>query len=211
MDDKDTRQTIQIYNKLGKQYLNDIEKLVPEERTKFIKKLKKGSRVLDVGCAGGRDTEAFIEAGFKAIGIDLSEVLLKEAMKRVPSAQFIKMDARKLIFPDNSFDALWVNAVILHIKRSEIQDTLKGFHRVLKPKGILHIRVREGSGSRYVRDQLSQNLFRLYTFFTREEIIELVRRVGFEILSIRKIADEAKRESLYWISVLAEVAAHTEK
>ena len=64
-----------------------------------------GARVLDLGCGAGRTTAALADKGFEPIGIDLASALLKEARARHPQVDFRRMDASRLDFPEDVFDA----------------------------------------------------------------------------------------------------------
>jgi len=56
-----------------------------------------GARVLDIACGAGRHLTALVEMGFEAIGIDLSEALLREAAERPGLAnRLIRADMRTL-------------------------------------------------------------------------------------------------------------------
>ena len=57
---KQYKKTIDLYKKLGKKYIDDTYKIKVRELPEFIKKLPGNSLVLDVGCAGGRDSKKFI-------------------------------------------------------------------------------------------------------------------------------------------------------
>ena len=50
-----------------------------------IVNLKKGIRVLDIGCGQGYFTRKFAEAGAEVIGADISKQLIELAQKRAPS------------------------------------------------------------------------------------------------------------------------------
>jgi len=198
------KKTIEVYKKLGKKYIKDIEGLTPPEFYDFIKLLPRGGRILEVGCSGGRESRRFVQKGFKTIGIDLVDSFLKEAKKDIPKAKFIKMDMCKLKFPANYFDAIWANAVLLHLKKKDVVRTLKGFHRTLKKGGKLHIRVKKGKGKTYKKDKLSSGKKRLFTYFLKEELEKFVKRTGFKIIISRVFPDDAGRKDVKWISLWAE-------
>ncbi len=204
MNNTNTEKTIQTYNKLGQQYLDDCKDLMPPELPLFISMLPAKAAVLDVGCAGGRDTALFAAAGHDVIGIDLSEVFLNIARKQIPEATFKKMDVRDLQFSDETFDAVWANAILLHIEKRDIPETLSEFRRVLKPNGLLHIRIKEGDESKFVIDTLSQNTERHFIFYTEEEIVRFITDAEFTIHSRERIKDEVGRENLNWIRVWAK-------
>jgi len=198
------KKTTELYSELGKKYIQSAERLTPKELLGFIKLLAKGGRILDVGCAGGRDSKKFIKKGFRVIGIDLVDVFLKEARKNVPRAKFIKMDLCKLKFPKDYFDGIWAQAVLLHIKKKDISEALRGFYRVLKPGGKLHIRVKRGKGAAYKKDKLSGGKKRMFTYFLKDEMESFVKKAGFKIISSRIFPDELGRKDVKWISICAE-------
>ncbi len=151
---QEDRKTKETYESLGRAYLDSIKNVDIEGFFEFIKTLPEGGRVLDVGCAGGRDSKRFAQNGFEVVGIDLADEFLKEAKKNVPEAKFLKMDLRELDFPENYFDAIWAVAVLLHIRKESILETLNGFRKILKSKGKLFITVKRGRRAKYVREKL---------------------------------------------------------
>lgn len=200
MDEK----TQKTYDILGKAYLDEIADDTPKELQEFIGLIPRNGRVLDVGCAGGRDSALFVAQGFDVVGIDLSELFLKEARKRVPAATFQKMDVSKLTFPGNHFDAVWANAVLLHLKKEKVPKALENLHYVLKEGGIIHIRVKEGEGERYVQEKLSRGHERFFAFYKKGELEEKMEDIGFKIAKRRTFGDEVGREGVRWISIWAK-------
>jgi len=106
-----------------------LEKYVPEKR------------VLDYGCGHGMHAISMARmAAKKVIGIDLSKESLKIAEQRANRkslnnrVKFIKMDAEKLEFPDNSFDIVFDGGTFSSI---DINKAFSEIKRVLKPAGYL--------------------------------------------------------------------------
>ncbi|TSC74979.1 MAG: methyltransferase type 11 [Parcubacteria group bacterium Gr01-1014_30] len=198
------KRTIQTYEKLGSKYTKGIKNIKVKEFPEFVKILPKGGRVLDIGCATGRDSKRFLQKGFKVVGIDLVDSFLREARSDMPQAKFIKMDLFNLNFPSNYFDAVWANAVLLHIKKKDIPKALKGFYKILKSKGKLHIRVKQGKGARYKAERLSVGEKRLFVYFSSSELERLVKKAGFSIIITRIFPDELRRKDVKWISLWAE-------
>src|SRR5271157_3715002 len=106
----------------------------------------KGGIILDVGCGPGRDAKYFMMNGYRVIGIDYSEGMIKEAKRRVPEGDFQKLDMRSLDFDRHTFDGVWACASILHIPKSEVRSVLEEFKQILKPKGVLYVAVTKGEG-----------------------------------------------------------------
>lgn len=198
------RHTIHVYRQLGAAYVRDTLRAVPQEIQGFIRLVPAGGTILDVGCAGGRDTKHFVRAGLKAIGIDLVEEFLRIAKRRVPAARFFRMDVRRMRFPAGSFDAIWANAVLLHLRTPDIRLVLKKFRTLLRPGGKLHLRMKRGAGRGYTRERLVAQHQRLFTYVGQRELERLVRRAGFRILRSRIYADRLGRRDVRWVGIWAE-------
>lgn len=197
------KETIEVYEVLGKGYLKDVEKVVPPAFSDFVKLIPKKGLVLDVGCAGGRDSKRLAQRDFRVIGIDLVDEFLREARKDVPGAEFKKMDLLELKFPKDYFDAIFANAVLLHIKKKDILEALKGFYRVLKPGGKLYIVVKKGKGSGYKKEKLSGGKRRFFSYFLEDELKKLVEKAGLKVISIKIFPDELGRKDVNWIGIFA--------
>jgi ubiquinone/menaquinone biosynthesis C-methylase UbiE len=106
-----------------------------------------GARVLDVSTGTGAvliPAAQRVGADGSVIGIDLSAGMLAEAEKnaqqnRITNYQLLKMDAERLEFPDESFDAVTCGFSIFFFP--SIQVALSEMHRVLKPSGKLGVSV----------------------------------------------------------------------
>ena len=92
--------------------------------------VKKGWKVLDIGCGWGRDVHILRKAyGANAIGID------NDYRRGYHRNEDITTDGRFLSFKDNSFDAVIAITTLGFVKEEEL--VLKEIRRVLKPDGKL--------------------------------------------------------------------------
>jgi len=185
VDDSHVKNTAAVYDRIALSYAkkNEAYALIPEQN-KWLKLLPQRSLILDVACASGRDSEFFLKHGLEVIGIDLSPKLLAIAKKRLPRVKFLLQDIRKLKFPNQYFDGIWANAILHHLKRSEIPKVIKQFYRLLKPQGWLFVAVHEGRGEREVTDQLSPVFPRHYTYLNQQELRTWLETPGFELLDL---------------------------
>ncbi len=188
---------------MGIGYLQDIKNIVTPEFLYFLKIIRKGGRVLDVGCAGGRDCGALTKKGFKAVGIDLVDVFLKEAKRLTPKAKFVRMDLLNLKFPANYFDAIWANAVLHHFNKKDLPAIFKDFYRVLRPGGKLYIQTKQGRGLVYRKDRFSQ-LKRPFLLLLKKDLSKHASSAGFRIRFIKTVNDAAERKNVKWLALLAE-------
>jgi SAM-dependent methyltransferase len=194
-------ETIQVYDGLGEKYFNDSLLIVPENRDEFAGLIPKGGNVLDVGCGGGRDAQYFTDQGFCVTGIDLSSVMIDYAKQLIPNAEFHVMDVVNINLPEHNYDAIWAQAVLLHLERKDVPKVLDKFYELLRPEGVLHIQVKLGSGTAYVSEKLSGFKERFYTYFSKEEMQKLVTDAGFSIISSVVYEDPIGREGVEWISI----------
>lgn len=107
-------------------------------------------RVLEVGCGIGRMTEFFPKHFKKVSGVDISEVMLESAKKRLahlPEVELKLSNGKTLDFPDNSFHLVFSYQTLQHVSTKELLlQNLKEIHRTLKPGGVAKLHLRTGRG-----------------------------------------------------------------
>ena len=111
---------------------------------RLIKKagIKKGSKVLDVGCGLGRTScRLATELGCTVTGIDIMPKMIARAKTTAKKAgvrdkvTFLEGDARKLPFEDNSFDTVLVESVTIFVE--DVTKAIAEYRRVVKPGGAV--------------------------------------------------------------------------
>ncbi|MBI4301756.1 MAG: class I SAM-dependent methyltransferase [Chloroflexi bacterium] len=154
----------------------------------YIKRLlfflsKPQSLILDAGCGDGRHTILIEKNGGRAIGIDLSENMLKEAKSLYPDGDFRKMDMRKLLFDSDSFDGIWASGSIYHVPKSDMRKVIKEFRRVSRVGGIVALSFKLGIGEGMEANPKSYSGSpRYFAYYIRGEMKELFGRFGFDEL-----------------------------
>ena len=95
---------------------------------------------LEVGCGTGFVLSGIAKAfpAARAVGSEIYTAGLVHAAQRVPTAELLQMDARKLPFADE-FDVIAAFDVIEHIDEDEL--VLKNFYQALNPGGTCLITV----------------------------------------------------------------------
>lgn len=100
----------------------------------FLDRLTAGSHILELGCGGGRDTEAMIQRGFKVDATDGSPEMAKMAEKRIN--QPVRVMRFDELDEESKYDAVWANASLLHIPRDKLSAGLALVYRALRPGGF---------------------------------------------------------------------------
>ena len=93
----------------------------------------RGTRVADVGCGIGTVLADLRELGAAVVGVDVSEVMIREAARRVPDAELHVADAAALPLADASVDGYRAERVYQHL--ADGAPALAEAMRVLRPGG----------------------------------------------------------------------------
>ncbi|HEY6252766.1 MAG TPA: methyltransferase domain-containing protein [Candidatus Angelobacter sp.] len=103
-------------------------------------RLEPGMKVLEVGCGAGEEAveiAARVMPGGQVTGIDLSQLLISEAVRRASGANaavnFEIGDVQALRFPDMSFDAVRCERVLMHVP--DAARAVWEMARVVRPGG----------------------------------------------------------------------------
>lgn len=100
--------------------------------------LKKGSKVLDVGCGKGFLVKDLVNIGIDAYGVDISSYALKNSEKEIESRLY-KGNAKELNFSDNSFDVVLSFNCIHNLKKKDCIRALMEIERISKGKSFVQV------------------------------------------------------------------------
>ena len=126
-----------------KQYAPTADRTSAEvDGVEKILHLRKGARILDLACGGGRHAVELARRGYAVVGYDLSEDLLREARAAAKRARvkvtFVRGDMRDLPYR-GAFDAV-INMFSSFGYFETVEEdrvVLAGVARALKPRGKL--------------------------------------------------------------------------
>ncbi len=132
-------------------------------------------KLLEIGCGTGYVLSGLsASTDFDLFGSDIHVEGLKYAKQRVPSAEFIQMDATAMPF-NNEFNAIGAFDVLEHISEDEL--ALKNIHSSLCQEGVLYISVPQYMFMWSSLDEISFHKRR----YSKTELIQKVSDAGFEI------------------------------
>ncbi|MFH1848607.1 MAG: class I SAM-dependent methyltransferase [archaeon] len=174
--------TIDTYNRTVSQYIKNTRNLQPvKELKKFMQLLPGGAEILDLGCGPGLDAYYLHRHGFAVTGIDLSDAMISSAAKSYPEIDFQLMDMANLAFADDSYDGIWANSSLLHLRKKDMPKAISGVARVLRKKGIFYISVKQGNGEGNIEDHRYRGLKKYFAHYTLPELEGYLK--GFWIIS----------------------------
>ncbi len=168
-------------------------------------------KILDFGCGWGTDLIFCLKKGYNAFGIDVSKDKAKFHVLRVQTKnypkiwleRFILSEGEDLPFKSETFDFVYSNQVIEHVKEPE--KCISEIFRVLKKGGILYIRAPDYKSSFFEPHYrvlwfpfLNRRTAKIYikflgkpcdglkfiNFIGSNELVKIMKKVGF-----RKIQD----------------------
>lgn len=157
-----------------------------EKKIRTFSKKIQGKKVLDLGCGPGQDSYLFAELGFDVIGLDFSKEMIRRAktLKKIKNSPlFMVGDMKKLskYFADNTFDAVWASASLVHLDYGEVMDTLHGIHTVSKKNAKIFISLKMGIGEKLVTEnKYGKTISRKFTLWTKESFSKLLFSSNWE-------------------------------
>lgn len=139
--------TLQFYARTAATYTASGKDGASRPMPAFLASLKPHSKVLELGCGGGRDALAMLEAGHDVDPTDGTPEIAQQARDFL-QPKFPQTKVRVMRFEDlcatATYDAIWANAALLHVPRADLPAILRKIHQALKPGGLHHATYKGG-------------------------------------------------------------------
>ena len=187
--------TIEYYNDNAERFIQDTQTASMSDIQKtFLRMIPENGTILDLGCGAGRDSKAFLDAGYKVVSVDGSKKMCEA------TTQLTGMPAICSTFqdyePEEMFDGIWACASLLHLTPEELKEVVSRLSLSLKTGGCFYMSFKQGDFAGVRND-------RYFTDFTEESIRILLDDV--ETLSIDSIKTTSDvrpgRELEKWLNV----------
>ncbi len=187
------KKTISFYDSHVEEYLKNTLGLQDAREKKWLNKfiayMPPEARVLDLGCAYGRDSKFLSEAGLEVYGVDLSTAMIKRAKQFAPEVDFQVMDMMDLKYEGDFFHGIWCSAALIHLKKKDAEVALSEIKRVLKKEGKLYLALKEGEGEKTIKDDRYEGVSKFYSYYTEKKIRSVLNKFGFEIVELDNFND----------------------
>ncbi len=104
----------------------------------LFRKYATGTQALDFGCGAGRSTRFLQRCGFHAIGVDISEDMLRRAWQLDPAGDYRHIpDDDFSQFADASFDLILSAFTFDNVPQQDKPRIFTDLRRLLRPRGVL--------------------------------------------------------------------------
>jgi SAM-dependent methyltransferase len=148
---------------------------------RFSERVRAIGQVCDLGCGPGHVARYLRDRGVDVFGLDLSPVMLEEARRLNPDIEFIEGTMMSLNMESERLAGIVALYSIIHMERNELGIAFAELWRVLRPGGCALVAFHVGSDTIHNTEWWGYSVNLDATFFTSGEIVEQLKRAGFEI------------------------------
>jgi ubiquinone/menaquinone biosynthesis C-methylase UbiE len=195
MDKKSTaykEETERMYSKFvavfAKKFADYFSKHLRKEPGEFLGRIPKGGKILDVGSGSGDHAFFFKNNGYDVLCIDISEEMVRLCREKGLNAEV--MDFEEMDFAPESFDGVWAYTSLLHTPKANIDKMLVKIKEILRPRGVLMVAMKEGSGERLESDERYPGTKRWMSLFSEEELRNFLQpHFKIEFFSKTKVSE----------------------
>lgn len=187
-------------------YENGVAKYVDRTSTRrstlvddLLRLVATGSNILELGSGTGRDADALELSGVRVCRTDGAIAFVERLRSAGHSA--LVLDVRTEDF-GGPYDAVFANAVLLHVPRLRLASVLSVARRATRPGGMLVASFKQGAGEGWSYEKLDHP--RHFTYWQEDALKSVVTDAGWIPLDIY---DSTQKNSVErWINVTAQNA-----
>ena len=191
--------TIEYYNENANEYFNKtISAEMSPVYEHFMKFLRLGSYICDLGCGSGRDSKFFMSQGFSVMPIDGSINMCRLASdyleKKVACLKFDEFEY------ENKFDAIWACSSLLHVPKSNLSSIITKLINAAKDNAVIYTCFKVGDSER-IKDG------RFFADYNQIEVIKVISEHKSLQLLESWISDDVRdaTEHYQWLNIIVRV------
>lgn len=178
------------YNLIANEYARDyFEELnsKPFDREillRFCELTKNVGLVCDIGCGPGEVARFLKNFGVDVFGMDLSEEMIKEAIRLNPDISFETGDMKDLKLNNDSLSGITAFYAIVNLTLDDVKQAIGEFHRVIKANGHLLISFHIGDNEAVTVEKTvhEETAFLDFRFFNIDDILKIIEAMGFDVM-----------------------------
>ena len=166
----------------------------------LARRLGGGARVLEVGSGGGRDALLMESLGLDVRRTDVTPGFVALLRGQGHACDLLDPLADDLTAPEGPYDAVWANASLLHVARTDLPTVLGRLADVTRPGGLLRATLKEGDGEGWSTHGAIARP-RHFTYWRAPALAEVVTASGWVDVAVRDGLVGSRGES--WLEVSA--------
>lgn len=187
---------IDYYQLYAKEYHDNTFQIDPESiLNPLVRHLLPESKILDIGCASGRDLLWLKKKGFQIQGLDRSAALVRMA-REYSGCNVIEADFEVFDFSCFNVDALVIIGALVHIPHDRLEKALKSFLSAFQREGHILITLKEGGGVRLGKDGRS------FTLWGRSQLEMIFRHLNLSVLDFSRQVSKINPDDIWLGHVL---------
>lgn len=194
--------TLAAYERGARQYAEHTATAPAPEVDALLARVPAGAHVLELGSGPGRDAAALEAAGLWVDRTDGARAFVESQRAAGHAARVLDMRADDFGGP---YDAVFANAVLLHVPRADLPGVLATARRACRPGGVLVASFKKGAGDAWTQVKLDDP--RHFTYWDEAGLTAALTAAGW---TTEQVAESTLPESAErWITVIARNAAST--
>ena len=143
--------------------------------------LAPGASVLEIGTATGHDADLLEARGLRVHRTDATNAFVTALRARGLEADVLNVISDELGGP---WDAIYANAVFLHLSADELASVLARTATAVAPGGLLAFTVKEGDGAAWSSHKLERP--RHFTYWREGPLRELIATSPWELVGLER-------------------------
>lgn len=191
-----TIETLNAYERYSTQYIERTSVARSSLVDDLIGVTDAGDRVLELGTGPGRDAIALEAAGLVVERTDGAASFVDRLNAGGHVARVLNLYAEDFGGP---YDAVFANAVLLHVPRTRLPAVLKVAHRSTRVGGHLVASFKKGTGQAWSDRKLEAR--RHFTYWNENDLQSIVAAAGWTPVSIIDTTRSTSAEA--WLTVIA--------
>lgn len=148
----------------------------------LVKRLKKGARILDLGCGCGKVAKYFSDLGFVTVGLDFSECMLSHARQDYPELDFRLQDISDFSFTEKFDGAIYAYS-LFHLNKDQAEESIRCLCKVLVANAavLFVIKIGEHEQPQTMPEPFNLSRRNFCQIYTQQSFLQLLSKHGFHV------------------------------